>query len=160
MLFQVTFGLTLLQLAVEYSSADTSVTSQYFYSIVNSHTVHSNMKHQGRSNPSSIKTPPLFNMKAYSIRPVHLFRWFLIFAAVCALILWYMHRLNLAKQISSMQKKVVTKPSMETKGTYFYLDGKKLRILSGSLHYFRVVPEYWEDRLLKMKAAGLNTVTT
>lgn len=42
----------------------------------------------------------------------------------------------------------------------FILDGKPLRILSGTMHYFRVVPEYWEDRLLKMKACGLNTVET
>lgn len=109
------------------------------------------------SGSSTIRTPALFNMKAYSIRPVHLFRWLLILAAICAFIFWYLHRLNLAKsQIPLLQ----TKPSMETRGTDFYLDGKKLRILSGSLHYFRVVPEYWEDRLLKMKAAGLNTVTT
>ena len=42
----------------------------------------------------------------------------------------------------------------------FFLDGKPLRILSGAIHYFRVVPEYWEDRLLKLKAMGLNTVET
>ncbi len=39
-------------------------------------------------------------------------------------------------------------------------DGKPFRILSGALHYFRVVPEYWEDRLRKFKACGLNTVET
>lgn len=42
----------------------------------------------------------------------------------------------------------------------FYLDGKPFKILSGSIHYFRVVPEYWRDRLLKLKAMGLNTVET
>ena len=42
----------------------------------------------------------------------------------------------------------------------FFLDGKPLRILSGAIHYFRVVPEYWKDRLLKLKAMGLNTVET
>ena len=42
----------------------------------------------------------------------------------------------------------------------FYIDGKKTRILSGAIHYFRVVPEYWEDRLKKLKAMGLNTVET
>ncbi|XP_022111084.1 beta-galactosidase-1-like protein 2 isoform X2 [Acanthaster planci] len=53
-------------------------------------------------------------------------------------------------------------PSLKNVGPEFVLgrEGKKLRILSGSLHYFRVVPEYWEDRLIKMKACGLNTVTT
>ena len=28
------------------------------------------------------------------------------------------------------------------------------------MHYFRIPPEYWRDRLLKLKAAGLNTVET
>lgn len=40
------------------------------------------------------------------------------------------------------------------------LDGKPFRLLSGSVHYFRVVPEYWRDRLEKLKACGLNTVET
>lgn len=42
----------------------------------------------------------------------------------------------------------------------FEWEGKPMRILSGAVHYFRVVPEYWEDRLLKLKACGLNTVET
>ena len=37
----------------------------------------------------------------------------------------------------------------------FYLDGKPFRVISGSIHYFRVVPEYWRDRLEKLKASGL-----
>ncbi len=46
------------------------------------------------------------------------------------------------------------------KGKDFYLDGEKLKIYSGAIHYFRTVPEYWEDRLIKLKAAGFNTVET
>ena len=42
----------------------------------------------------------------------------------------------------------------------FYLSDTRLRILSGAVHYFRTVPEYWEDRLSKLKACGLNTVET
>lgn len=42
----------------------------------------------------------------------------------------------------------------------FFLDEKPFQILSGAVHYFRIVPEYWEDRLRKVKAAGLNTVET
>jgi beta-galactosidase len=45
-------------------------------------------------------------------------------------------------------------------GNQFVMDNKPFRILSGALHYFRVVPDYWEDRLLKLKAMGLNTVET
>ncbi len=40
------------------------------------------------------------------------------------------------------------------------LDGHPITILSGAVHYFRTVPEYWEDRLSKLKACGLNTVET
>lgn len=42
----------------------------------------------------------------------------------------------------------------------FYLNGEPIKIYSGAMHYFRIVPEYWEDRLLKLKAAGFNTVET
>lgn len=42
----------------------------------------------------------------------------------------------------------------------FYLDGKPFRIISGAIHYFRVVPEYWRDRMEKLKAMGCNTVET
>lgn len=42
----------------------------------------------------------------------------------------------------------------------FYLNDKKVKIISGAIHYFRVVPEYWRDRLEKLKAMGCNTVET
>lgn len=42
----------------------------------------------------------------------------------------------------------------------FYLEGKPLRILSGAIHYFRVPRAYWEDRLVKLRACGFNTVET
>ena len=42
----------------------------------------------------------------------------------------------------------------------FYLDGRAFRIYSGTFHYFRTHQLQWGDRLLKMKAAGLNTVET
>ena len=42
----------------------------------------------------------------------------------------------------------------------FYVDGKPFQIISGSIHYFRVVPEYWRDRLEKLKNMGCNTVET
>ncbi|CAF0819770.1 unnamed protein product [Rotaria sordida] len=37
---------------------------------------------------------------------------------------------------------------------------RPFRILSGSLHYFRVLPQLWSDRIEKMKKAGLNTIET
>ncbi len=42
----------------------------------------------------------------------------------------------------------------------FYLDGEEFHLISGAIHYFRVVPQYWEDRLLKLRAMGCNTVET
>lgn len=49
---------------------------------------------------------------------------------------------------------------LEIKGREFYLNGKKFNIYSGAMHYFRIPHEYWENRLLKLKAAGFNTVET
>lgn len=42
----------------------------------------------------------------------------------------------------------------------FLMDGKPYRILSGAMHYFRIHPDYWEDRLTKLRACGFNTVET
>lgn len=42
----------------------------------------------------------------------------------------------------------------------FYLNGTPFQVISGSIHYFRVVPDYWEHRLRKLKAMGCNTVET
>lgn len=42
----------------------------------------------------------------------------------------------------------------------FLKDGKPFRYVSGSLHYFRVPQTYWKDRMIKMKAAGLNALQT
>lgn len=50
--------------------------------------------------------------------------------------------------------------NLSISGDHFLLDGQPFQILSGAIHYFRVVPEYWRDRLLKLKACGLNTVET
>uniref|UniRef100_A0A914VTW2 Beta-galactosidase n=1 Tax=Plectus sambesii TaxID=2011161 RepID=A0A914VTW2_9BILA len=40
----------------------------------------------------------------------------------------------------------------------FLLDGKPYRYIAGSVHYFRIPPEYWLDRLAKTAAAGLNAI--
>jgi len=42
----------------------------------------------------------------------------------------------------------------------FLMDGKPYRIISGAMHYFRIHPDYWEDRLKKLRACGFNTVET
>ena len=40
----------------------------------------------------------------------------------------------------------------------FVKDGKAFQILSGSIHYSRVPAAYWDDRLARMKAMGLNSI--
>ncbi|XP_052802996.1 beta-galactosidase-1-like protein 2 [Mya arenaria] len=50
--------------------------------------------------------------------------------------------------------------SLIFKNGEFFLKGEQLRILSGAMHYFRVMPQYWTDRMQKMKACGLNTLET
>lgn len=44
--------------------------------------------------------------------------------------------------------------------TDFLLDGSPFRILSGALHYFRVHPGQWADRVRKARQMGLNTIET
>ncbi|GAB6024566.1 hypothetical protein CHUAL_009718 [Chamberlinius hualienensis] len=42
----------------------------------------------------------------------------------------------------------------------FLMDGKPFRYISGSIHYFRVPREHWQNRFDLMKAAGLNAIQT
>jgi beta-galactosidase len=42
----------------------------------------------------------------------------------------------------------------------FLLDGEPVRVLSGALHYFRVHPDQWRDRIRKARLMGLNTIET
>ncbi|KAG6782104.1 hypothetical protein POTOM_011492 [Populus tomentosa] len=62
---------------------------------------------------------------------------------------------------------VAVKPrSFEIDDDKFWKDGEFFRIIGGDLHYFRVLPQaslylfYWEDRLVRAKALGLNTIQT
>lgn len=59
-----------------------------------------------------------------------------------------------------IDKKVEGRTGLSAKGRQFYLDGKLFRILGGEIHYFRFPHQYWRQRLLALKACGLNTVTT
>ncbi|XP_045618256.2 beta-galactosidase [Procambarus clarkii] len=42
----------------------------------------------------------------------------------------------------------------------FLKDGQPFRYISGSIHYFRVLPSSWRDRLKKMRMAGFNALET
>ena len=51
-------------------------------------------------------------------------------------------------------------PTFEIRDNGFFLDGQPFQVISGSIHYFRVPAEYWRDRLMKLRALGMNTVET
>ncbi|MFD6055985.1 beta-galactosidase family protein [Agromyces sp. NPDC060279] len=51
-------------------------------------------------------------------------------------------------------------PSFAIGETDFLLDGAPFQIISGAMHYFRVHPEQWADRLEKARQMGLNTIET
>ena len=40
------------------------------------------------------------------------------------------------------------------------IDGKEELIRSGAMHYFRIHPDYWRDRIVKLRNCGLNTLET
>jgi len=48
----------------------------------------------------------------------------------------------------------------EMRGGAFIIDGKPTFIYSGELHYFRIDPKDWPDRLARARQAGLNTVAS
>lgn len=48
----------------------------------------------------------------------------------------------------------------EIKNGGFLLDGKNIQLICGEMHYPRVPKEYWQDRLKRAKAMGLNTIST
>ncbi|XP_060572131.1 beta-galactosidase-like isoform X1 [Ruditapes philippinarum] len=50
--------------------------------------------------------------------------------------------------------------SIDYDNNTFTMDGKPFRYISGSIHYSRVPYQYWDDRLHKMAAAGLNAIQT
>ena len=64
-----------------------------------------------------------------------------------------------AEENETLFEKEMDMSTFEVKDT-FYLNGKPFQIISGSIHYFRIVPEYWRDRLEKLKGLGMNTVET
>lgn len=50
--------------------------------------------------------------------------------------------------------------NLTVQGNQLYIDNEPFQLISGAIHYYRVIPEYWEDRLIKLKACGFNTVET
>ncbi|CAL8469886.1 g9428 [Coccomyxa elongata] len=53
---------------------------------------------------------------------------------------------------------VQSERSFSVEHNRFVKDGKPLQIISGSIHYNRIHPAYWKDRLQRVQAMGLNTI--
>ncbi|MGW8565381.1 beta-galactosidase [Isoptericola sp. NPDC055881] len=51
-------------------------------------------------------------------------------------------------------------PTFEIGERDFLLDGRPFQVVSGALHYFRVHPDQWADRVRKARLMGLNTIET
>lgn len=73
--------------------------------------------------------------------------------------------LLLAALLAECSVRVVTQePSLPTalsvSDDSFQLNGRRIVIRSGSMHYHRVHQAYWADRIARLKALGLNTVQT
>ena len=80
-----------------------------------------------------------------------------------AILLTVVFGLILSVQVFAQQFGASTTKAAHTfgwQGEHFLLDGKPFQIISGDMHYARVPRQYWRDRMKKMKAMGLNTLTT
>ena len=54
----------------------------------------------------------------------------------------------------------MTAPIFEIGDRDFLLDGTPHRVISGALHYFRIHPDQWRDRIRWGRKMGLNTIET
>lgn len=50
--------------------------------------------------------------------------------------------------------------NLSYRGRQFYIGEEPIQLISGAIHYFRMLPKDWYDRLYKLKACGFNTVET
>ena len=57
-------------------------------------------------------------------------------------------------------KQAISRKGLTFSGKQFLLNDKPITIISGAVHYFRLPRQYWRDRLMKMKACGVNTLET
>lgn len=55
---------------------------------------------------------------------------------------------------------VVKRTGLQVKEGKFLLNNAELTIRAGSVHYFRMMPDYWLYTLTALKNSGLNTVDT
>ncbi|XP_056593218.1 beta-galactosidase-1-like protein 2 isoform X2 [Triplophysa dalaica] len=92
-------------------------------------------------------------MVVFRLRRDHRRRFIILFLSLAGFII-YRH---FGGQSGKMRRNRST--GLRVNSSQFTLGGEQFCILGGSLHYFRVPRAYWKDRMMKMKACGLNTIT-
>ncbi|XP_046876767.1 beta-galactosidase-1-like protein 2 [Hypomesus transpacificus] len=88
------------------------------------------------------------------IRNTHKRRYALLCLSIFAFLMY--RCIGLLSGGRTMSRKV----GLRANSSQFTLEGEPFRILGGSIHYFRVPRAYWRDRMMKMRACGINTLTT
>ena len=102
-------------------------------------------------------------MPTIFIRREHRYRIGVLSVVGFVAVIWLWRHLPSWESLTTLgpnPRRASIRQGLQLRDNKFILEGKELRILSGAMHYFRIVPEYWEDRLKRLKAAGLNTVET
>lgn len=117
-----------------------------------------NSRGGGPSISSDAKFPAMAT-KRRSRAKIFLFLLSLVAFGAFAPVFAPLPSLSSSSSLSSRRQKVNAR-KFEIADDMFWKDGKPFQIIGGDLHYFRILPEYWEDRLLRAKAFGLNTIQT
>lgn len=61
---------------------------------------------------------------------------------------------------NSLPLEVTTVPALSYSERKLSRHGKSHRIIAGAIHYFRVHPDHWQDRIERLVAMGVNTLDT
>ncbi|KAH6936107.1 hypothetical protein HPB50_013381 [Hyalomma asiaticum] len=85
-------------------------------------------------------------------------KW-MAFAVTCS-ILSFQACLNFTTILQRPPRALSPRFAIDFERDSFMLAGEPVRILSGSIHYFRTPRELWMERLTYAHAAGLNTIDT
>ncbi|KAH6936751.1 hypothetical protein HPB50_021292 [Hyalomma asiaticum] len=104
---------------------------------------------------------------ALSLRLGFCLKWFALFLVGLCLfwITAHKHPDRLARRLQDgrfLWSSLWQRPyfAVDYAGHSFVMNGQRVRVMSGAIHYFRILPDLWEDRLKTMRAAGLNTIET
>ncbi|GCC23269.1 hypothetical protein chiPu_0001663 [Chiloscyllium punctatum] len=97
------------------------------------------------------------SMQIIAVRKEHMRRIGLLLLIIVAVVLYRLRFHWISLTPTRMYSRKI---GLQADREYFELEGNKFLILGGSMHYFRIPRAYWADRMLKMKALGLNTLVT